>query len=190
MQVFLCHNRPVTAPKRITGFMQRGIGMVLFLLVLSAPMVYAGSAAKKVTLSFKNAKIEQVFSEISKQTDYRFFYSDEVARKATPVSITVKDVDVLDLLNELMHGQSMKYKVIAGTIIINMASQLDRMDPHPVLSQQIIVSNADGEDMDELLPPFRKTVGLMPADWMEKVAPKQPDRYLNHTPLAEEPGGS
>lgn len=168
------------------GATLRRIGMMMaFLLVATA--VRAEKTAQKVTLSFKNAKIEQVFSEISKQTDYRFFYSDEVTRKATPVSITVKDVDVLDLLNELMHGQSMKYKVIAGTIIINLANHPDKMDMPPVLSQQIIVTHINEDSIDVRLP---QTVGLTKIVRKDYIVPGKPDQYLDNMPPVEEPGGS
>ena len=121
MRYYLCNTESAVLPVRggLAGAWRAGMALVVALVLAAwAPRAIA---AQKVTLSVRNAKIEQVFSEISKQTDYRFFYSDEVARRAMPVSITVKDVDVLDLLNELMHGQSMQYKVIAGTIIINLA---------------------------------------------------------------------
>src|SRR5690606_5911815 len=188
MHYFLCYNKANNDQGGIGG-MQLRLGMTVIILLLFASVVQAGKAAQKVTLSFKNAKIEQVFSEISKQTDYRFFYSDEVARKATPVSIDVKDVDVIDLLNELMDGQSMKYKVIAGTIIINLATKSEKMDPPPILSQEIIVFHTDEEDTS-LVKMKKKMKGVIKAGRMEKPVISLPDRNLGQALVVEEPGGS
>ena len=163
--------------------------IIMVMLGFLATAAHAKKAAQKVTLSFKNAKLEQVFSEISKQTDYRFFYSDEVARKATPVSIDVKNVDVMDLLNELMHGQSMKYKIIAGTIIINLATELEKVNPPPVLSQEIIVLHT-GEGDAALIKARKETKGLIKAGRMEKPVISLPHRNLGNALMVEEPGGS
>ena len=141
MRYFLCYNKSVNAATRERGAGRQVGAMLAAVLLLLLVAARPAKAAQRVTLSFKNAKIEQVFSEISKQTDYRFFYSDEVARKAVPVSITVTDVDVLELLNELMHGQAMQYKVIAGTIIVNVLGGPGNMRPTPVVSRQIMVTN-------------------------------------------------
>src|SRR5690606_34097174 len=108
MQSYLRHDKPANDRIRRCGLL-RAMAAVMVMLGLFITAAYAEKTAQKVTLSFKNAKIEQVFSEISKQTDYRFFYSDEVARKAMPVNISVKDVEVMELVKHLMDGQSMKY---------------------------------------------------------------------------------
>lgn len=189
MLFFLRHSKPVNSRWGVMGDTLRAVSIMMVMLGFLTAAAHAKKAAQRVTLSFKNAKLEQVFSEISKQTDYRFFYSDEVARKATPVSINVKNVDVMDLLNELMHGQSMKYKVIAGTIIINLANEPEKIDPPPVLSQEIIVLHTHAEDTT-LTKTKTKTKGLIKAGRMEKPVISLPDRNLGHALVVEEPGGS
>lgn len=184
MFFFLCHN--TSANRR--GVRTNVQTVIVMTVLLLATFVAQVKAAQKVTLSFKNAKLEQVFSEISRQTDYRFFYSDEVTQKATPVSIDVKNVDVLDLLNELIQGQSMKYKVIAGTIIINVIKEPVKISPPPVLSQEIIVFADPADTAFTALE--KKTGGLIKANKMEKPAIPLPSRALSNALVVEEPGGS
>lgn len=169
--------------------MLRAMGAVIVMLGLFSAVAHAEKTAQKVTLSFKNAKIEQVFSEISKQTDYRFFYSDEVARKAIPVNISVKDVEVMELLKHLMDGQSMEYKVIAGTIIVNLARPPNELLPPRVLPQPIIVSQGDEEEEITTLA-MHAMARLLKAEQKGKPGLPTPEYVLRKTLLVEEPGGS
>ena len=50
--------------------------------------------AQKVTLNFRNAKLEQVFGRITEQTGYTFYYARPTVNPDKVVSIAVADVDV------------------------------------------------------------------------------------------------
>ena len=68
--------------------------ITFFMLLVLVTGVHAEGMAQKVTLSLKNEKIERLFSEITKQTNIQFLYSNEVLQKAQPVSIQVHNADV------------------------------------------------------------------------------------------------
>ena len=95
----------------------------LFMLLVFVTGVQAESLAQKVTLSLKNENLERLFSEITKQTDIQFLYSTDVLKKAQPVNIEVQNVDVDQVLREVTARQHMTYRVIEGTVTINIAEQ-------------------------------------------------------------------
>ncbi|MCL7988157.1 SusC/RagA family TonB-linked outer membrane protein [Sphingobacterium sp. lm-10] len=81
---------------------------------------YAAGFAQKVSLSVNKANLEEVFNTISRQTNYRFLYNDDVIRSAEPVSINVKDAAVEDVLKKVLNSNLYTFKVIAETITINV----------------------------------------------------------------------
>ena len=58
--------------------------------------------AQKVTLNFRNAKLEQVFGRITEQTGYTFYYARPTVNPDKVVSIAVEDVDVRAALKRLL----------------------------------------------------------------------------------------
>ena len=62
-----------------------------FLLLVFMSCVYAEGTAQNVSLALKNAKLEHAFQLISKQTKYKFLYSDDVLKYAPSVSLNVSN---------------------------------------------------------------------------------------------------
>ncbi|EEI92684.1 TonB-linked outer membrane protein, SusC/RagA family [Sphingobacterium spiritivorum ATCC 33300] len=93
------------------------ITVILSLVFMTC--VHADSVAQKVSLSLKNAKLEEVFSSISKQTKYRFLYEDEVIRNAKPVNVELKGASVESALSNVLNSTDYSFKIIAGTITVN-----------------------------------------------------------------------
>jgi len=109
------------------------VKITCLLLIACVVGAYAEGKAQKVTLSLKNAKLEHVFNEITKQTDYRFLYSDDVIQSSDLVSISVKDAEIQHVLNRLTYPKGMVYKIISETIIITRSktqfANMTRMAP-------------------------------------------------------------
>ncbi|EFK59020.1 SusC/RagA family TonB-linked outer membrane protein [Sphingobacterium spiritivorum] len=93
------------------------ITVILSLVFMTC--VHADSVAQKVSLSLKNAKLEEVFSSISKQTKYRFLYEDEVIKNAKPVNVELKGASVENALSNVLNSADYSFKIIAGTITVN-----------------------------------------------------------------------
>ena len=63
-------------------------------------------------------KLEKVFREIKKQTDYVFFYDAYTLQGAQPVSIHIKNATVEEVLEEILHGQPLGFSIEQKTITI------------------------------------------------------------------------
>ncbi len=95
------------------------VKMTFYLLVTFVTGAYAEGKAQQVNLLLKNVNLEQVFHEITKQTDYRFLYSDEVVRSAGLVSISAKNEEMQRVLDRVILQQGMTYKIFSKTVIVN-----------------------------------------------------------------------
>jgi TonB-dependent SusC/RagA subfamily outer membrane receptor len=90
----------------------------LFLLLLLISIQASAAMQQQITLSLKNASLEQVFAAIKTQTGYYFLYSNDIVKKAGKVTINVKDAGIEKVLNICLSGQSLTYKIIDQTITI------------------------------------------------------------------------
>ncbi|RKE49279.1 TonB-linked SusC/RagA family outer membrane protein [Sphingobacterium detergens] len=80
--------------------------------------VHAKGTAQKVTLKMRNARIEEALSAISKQSNLRILYSENLNSKSR-ITVNLKDASVKEALNSILKNKNIEYKIIANTISIN-----------------------------------------------------------------------
>lgn len=88
--------------------------LVVVLFSLFGSYSYAQDA--RVTLNYSNTKLKNILDGIEKQTDYLFIYKNNVDNKINK-SISVTNYKVSDVLDELLSGTSIYYKVEGSHII-------------------------------------------------------------------------
>ena len=76
--------------------------------------------AQKVTLNFRNAKLEQVFGRITEQT---FYYARPTVNPDKIVSIAVEDVDVRAALKRLLADDKVEIEIRDGKIYLSPPRQ-------------------------------------------------------------------
>lgn len=89
----------------------------LFILLVSLVVSVAGMA-QSVTLSFKQAKLERVFAEITRQTGYQFNYSQPTVNPDEVVSIEVSDTPLATALERLCQGKGFTYVIKGQSILL------------------------------------------------------------------------
>ncbi|WP_198673835.1 SusC/RagA family TonB-linked outer membrane protein [Chitinophaga alhagiae] len=87
-------------------------------LLLFVCLRVSATAQQQISLSMRNATLEQVFSAIRQQTGYYFLYSNDVVKKAGKVNIDVKDAAIDKVLKICLAGRQLTYKIIDQTITI------------------------------------------------------------------------
>ena len=97
------------------------IATVLMLVFMTC--AYGSGKAQKVSLSLRNAKLEDAFKEISKQTSYKFLYNDAVIKDAKRVSMTVENANLQEAMAKLLENNRMAFKVIDKTITISSVDE-------------------------------------------------------------------
>ncbi|OQP42886.1 hypothetical protein A4H97_12090 [Niastella yeongjuensis] len=88
------------------------------LLLGACLQVAAKGRAQNITLSEKNAPIEQVLQLIEKQANVNFYYKVELLQKAGPVTIHVKNGTLKQVLDFCFNNQPFTYEVFDKVVVI------------------------------------------------------------------------
>jgi TonB-linked SusC/RagA family outer membrane protein len=104
--------------------------MKLTSVLLMAFIFHAGAKgiAQNITFSSRNVPIEQVFSEIKKQTGYFFLYTESILEKARPVTIVARDMPLTRFLDEVFKNQPLIYTIASRTITVTTSATVK---PYP-----------------------------------------------------------
>ena len=89
--------------------------LMVFLVQVSAS-TYSQSA--KLTLNLKNVTLSELFSEIEKTTEFRFFYDNSELDLSKRKTLNVEDSKVEEVLNNLFNDSEISYEILDRYIII------------------------------------------------------------------------
>ena len=137
----------------------------MFLAV--AGVAHASGAGEKpatVTLSVERAPLATVLKKIEAQTNYTFFFNNELVGKAAPVTLSVKQAPVPDVLAKIFAGSDLTYEFREDKILIKRRNAANRLRRR------------------RLPGPFRTSAGRLPARTVRspppggRVAPPRPLR--------------
>jgi TonB-linked SusC/RagA family outer membrane protein len=82
----------------------------------------AGFGQAKVTLSLRNAPLEKIFDAIEKQSDYTFWYDNDVLKNIHPIDIDVRDVTIDEALISCCLNLPITYSITGKMITIKIKS--------------------------------------------------------------------
>lgn len=84
-----------------------------FILVLFCTHQFNVKAnAQGITLSLKNARLETAFSEIQKQSGYKFVFSWTELEKSKPVTVKITNGTIASVLDAVLKDQPLTYQII------------------------------------------------------------------------------
>jgi len=92
--------------------------MTAILVLITCLQVSARVNSQSITYRAKNAKLEDAFSVIKKQTGYVFFYSYSLLDKAKPINVDVKNASLKEMLDLCFKDQPFNYEIKEKTIVI------------------------------------------------------------------------
>ena len=98
--------------------------LTLILLLSVCLQVSAKGYAQKVSLSEKNAPLENVFREINRQTGFTFIYTDLLLQKANKVSINITDASLEQALDICFKYQPFTYKIMNTMVVLKEKEKL------------------------------------------------------------------
>jgi TonB-dependent starch-binding outer membrane protein SusC len=147
MNVIACHNLLQ---------LKRGVAKTCLILKMTAIfvlLIFLQASAKgysqKISFSYKDAALEQVFKEITRQTGYTFVYTGSVLQKAKKITITVKRASLEDVLKECLNNRGLSFTILNKLIIIKEQEDVAQKEkgyssaPLPPITGK--VTNAAGE---------------------------------------------
>lgn len=92
--------------------------LISFFLIVICLQASASVSAQKITLNEKGASIQKVLREIRKQSDFDFIVNARNLREVQPLTITVKDMPLEEVLQLIFVNQPVDYVIDNKTIII------------------------------------------------------------------------
>lgn len=103
--------------------------LIAVLLLTGMVHVSASTLAQKITINQKNAKIETILDEISKQSGFNFFLDVKTLKNAKPISINMYNASIEEVLNQCLKGQSLVFTIEDKIVVIKEkeSSFLDRL---------------------------------------------------------------
>lgn len=98
------------------------------LLMTSLMQVSANTLAQKITLSEKNAALEQVFIKIKHQTGYDFVAGARLLKEARLVNIKVRNVELTAALEQIFENQPLQFEIQDKMVVVRKkpVSYLDK----------------------------------------------------------------
>ena len=92
-------------PKKLLLIMK----LIIVLMTTFLMQVSAAGFAQKITYAKKGATLEQIFTEIRKQTGYFVVYAEDKVDKQTKMDVYFKNTDLTDVLDVISKSQDLSY---------------------------------------------------------------------------------
>jgi TonB-linked SusC/RagA family outer membrane protein len=133
---------------------QRIMKLTAIIMLSTFLSVSARGYSQQITLSGKNAPMEEILKQIQNQSAYRFIYTVDVIQKAIPVNISVKNVPLAQALSLCFKDQPLTYSIVENVIVIK-AKEVEKkagetlslpLPPPPIIITGR-VTNAKGEPL-------------------------------------------
>ena len=111
--------------------------LLLFMSVFFL-QVNAGQQVVKLTMNMKDATIDEIITNMSKETSYRFLYQVEEVLKYGKRDLNVKNAALEEVLNQLLKGTSLSYEIQNDVVIITPVKEEKKEDKKRVIKGKVI----------------------------------------------------
>jgi TonB-linked SusC/RagA family outer membrane protein len=88
------------------------------LICLTAFSANSLSQGSSISLKLENAKVKDILGIIEDQSNYRFFYNDELSDINRMVDMQVKDSNIEDVLAQLFNNTDISYTILENNLIV------------------------------------------------------------------------
>jgi hypothetical protein len=107
-----------TKPKGISFLLKLAVGLFLISYFnISNASNYAQGT--KLSLSFKDVSLKQIFKEIEKQSDFYFMYNDSKIDVNKKISIDAEGYTIYELLDKILDNSGIVYEVVDKQVVLN-----------------------------------------------------------------------
>jgi len=92
--------------------------LTTIILIMAIMQVSAATFAQRITLSEKNATLNQVFDRISNQCGYDFVFNSDLLKGTKPVTISVKNMELNRVLEQIFKDQPVSFSIEDQTVVV------------------------------------------------------------------------
>jgi TonB-linked SusC/RagA family outer membrane protein len=99
------------------------------ILLAACLNISAKGYAQRITLTARNAPLEQVLKKIKEQSGYHIVYREEWMASANNVTVNLREVSLQDALNECFRNQPFAYILVEKTIVLKEKAPVKKAEP-------------------------------------------------------------
>lgn len=112
------------------------------------------------TFSFERVAIKTILDELKKQSDINLIYNNEEISKCSPISLTVNNANLEEVLQKSLKNTGLRYEKVGNTIVIAPLKKSSNADQIPT---QNLTQTVRGTilDADSKLPLIGATVSIL-----------------------------
>lgn len=96
------------------------VKLVVLIMTTFLLQVAAAGFAQKLTYKQKDATLEQIFREITKQTGYEVFYADKGINAVKTMNVNFNDADLTAVLDKCLSKHDLSYAIEDKSIVIRV----------------------------------------------------------------------
>lgn len=106
--------------KLLLVLISRTMRLTLLLTLACILQLRAASYSQeiKLSVSLKDAKISSLFNFLQQKSDYQFLYNDEDVQKMPPISVSVHDATIRQILDASFSGLPLGYRITNKTVVV------------------------------------------------------------------------
>lgn len=125
--------------------------LTFIFLIVTFLQVRAEIFAQKITVYAYKANITDIITQIRKQTDFDFLYNNATIRNIKPITIDVKNQDIISVLQLCFHDQPFDYLIKNKTILITQRKPKRTAIPEVLQRQRITGTIRDATTGETLI---------------------------------------
>ena len=104
---------------------------------------YAMVFSQNVSIDVKDQSMREVLKKIETQSNYRFFYNDQLSGLNNAVTLKAEDKSIKEVLDGLLAGQQLSYRLLENNMIV--------IAPNEIAQQQKVTGTVTDESTGEPL---------------------------------------
>jgi TonB-linked SusC/RagA family outer membrane protein len=149
------------------------------LLFTACLQTSAISYAQKVTIIGKNVSLKKIFKDIRRQTGYSFIYAKEDMKRATPVTLNMKNADLLQVLNNCFAHEPLTYSIDEKLIVVKPRPSLPAVQTLPNKEiKGVVTDSATGKTLTGVTIRVKGTTTGTTTDTKGKFTLEVPDNAV------------
>lgn len=132
--------------KKLSLIMRLSLILILAAVFNATASVYSQSV--RVDLKLKNATLEEVFQAIQDQSEFDFFYKNEILSSQKSISKTFNNAKIEEVLDNVLEGTGLTYRVLDKDIVVKKEEPSDSRNQ----LQSITISGKIVDENNQGLP--------------------------------------
>jgi len=143
------YTKKLCAPTRHIHKLLLIMRLTTIILITAIMQVSANSFAQKITLSEKNTSLYKVFEKIRAQSGFDFLCTKSMLRDTKPVSITVKDAPLQDVLKDIFQNQPVIYELKNNAVVVSRKEKSSLENAYAIIEGIMKDITVTGTVLDE-----------------------------------------